>query len=175
MKLLALLTLLAAAPLPPGEQPEPPRVVKVPEVVARETVGKIRLGQTAAALEGIIGRPERKEKDQIRPTTDQWEQIWQYPARGLNIGMASDKAGGPKTVSWIQAGKPCQMATSHGIKIGSTIAEVRKAYGKDEMKGLNPEGKGFVVGELEACLSFQLEGGKVSGIYIGSLVFAWPS
>ena len=100
--------------------------------------------------------------------------------------MSSREKAGPKTVLIATAGKGCKLATARGIKIGSTRAEVGKAYRDVEEKapGDGPakpgdpepepvpleegEEKNFVAGTIYGGMIFSFKKGKVVEIFLGA-------
>ena len=136
--------------------------------VTAEPLGKIALGQKADAVVKLLGKPESKGEDTLWAATGEWVQQWKLPALGLELGMASAKKGGGKTVSSITATGACKLSTARGISIGSPVAAVRKAYGKLEEKQQSRPGETFVAGSVYGGIIFTLKGGKVSEIFIGA-------
>ncbi len=136
--------------------------------ITAEKFGKLSLGQKADALTKLLGEPESKGKDTLWEATGEWVQTWKYPAQGLTLAMASDKKGGPKSLNSITATTKCELATAREIKLGSTEAAVRKAYGKAEDKESSKPGETFVAGSIYGGVIFTFNHGKVSEIFIGA-------
>ena len=133
-----------------------------------ESLGKLKLGQKAAEVTTLIGKPESKGKDTEWGATGEWVQEWTFKKQGLTLNLASEKKGGAKTVLMITAEAPCSLATKRGIRIGSTSAEVTKAYGDVQDKEQSEAGKTFVAGSVYGGVIFSFTGGKVSQIFIGA-------
>ncbi len=133
-----------------------------------EALGKIKLGRKAADLAGLIGKPDSKGKDTEWDAIGEWVQEWRFKSQGLTLHMASKSKGGAKTVLTITAEAPSKLATARGIHIGSTIAEVTKAYGKVQDKEGSEPGKTFVAGSVYGGVIFTFTGGKVSRIFLGA-------
>lgn len=136
--------------------------------VDQEAFGKLALGQKAEAVITHLGKPESKGKDIMWEAIGEWVQEWKYPAQGLTLNMSSGKKGAAKTVFSISASAGCALATARGIRIGSTEAEVRKAYGAVEDKESSVRGESFVAGSVYGGVIFQIEKGRVTGIFIGA-------
>lgn len=136
--------------------------------VSSEAFGKLALGQKAGTLTKQLGEPEAKGKDTLWGATGEWVQEWKYPAKGLTFNMASEAKGGAKSVLMITATGKCSLATARGIKIGSTEAEVRKAYADVESKEDGSPGEVFVAGSVYGGVIFNFTKGKVSKIFIGA-------
>lgn len=157
--LILLLVHLAAAP----------DILRAEEKsITTEAFGKISLGSKAAALVKLLGEAEAKGKDTLWDATGDWVQEWNYPAKGLTLAMASTKKGGAKTLLSLTATIPCDLATARGIKIGSSEADVRKAYGKIEDKESSVAGENFVAGSIYDGVMFTFKKGKVVQIFIGA-------
>lgn len=156
---ILLLGLLTAAP----------NILRAEEKsITTEAFGKISLGSKAAALVKLLGEAEAKGKDKLWDATGDWVQEWKYPAKGLTLEMASAQKGGTKTLLMLTATSPCDLATARGIKLGSTEAEVRKAYGKTEDKESSVPGETFVAGSIYDGVIFTFNKGKVVKIFIGA-------
>ena len=134
----------------------------------KEALGKIKLGRKAAEVAALIGKPDSKGKDTEWDAIGEWVQEWRFKSQGLTLNMSSKSQGGAKTVLMITAGAPSKLATARGIHIGSTIAEVTKAYGKVQDREQSVSGKTFVAGSVYGGVIFTFTGGKVSQIFIGA-------
>jgi len=136
--------------------------------VENEALGKIKLGWKAGDLVALIGKPDSKGKETEWDAIGQWVQEWRFKSQGLTLHMASEAKGGAKAVLTITAEAPSKLATARGIHIGSTIAEVTKAYGNVHDKEGSDPGKTFVAGSVYGGVVFTFTGGKVSRIFIGA-------
>jgi hypothetical protein len=116
----------------------------------------------------ILGKPGSKGKAVLWEAIGQWVEEWHFPAQGVTLAMSSEKNGGVKSVLNISAEAQCALATSRGIKIGSSEAEVAKAYAKERSKEESVAGELFVAGSLYDGVMFTMEKGKVSRIFIGA-------
>jgi hypothetical protein len=138
------------------------------DLSGRESLGTLRLGLTGAEVMKALGKPSGKGKDVLWEAIGEWVQEWNYPAKGLALNMASGKKGGAKSLFSISASAGCTLATARGIRIGSTEAEVRKAYGAVEDRESSVRGESFVAGSLYGGVIFRFEKGRVSDIFIGA-------
>ncbi len=138
------------------------------DLLATESLGKIKMGLPAAAVVKALGEPEKKGTEQKEEATGDWTQDWSYSAQGLKLTMSSAKKGGAKTVSTITATGACKLTTARGIKIGSSLADLRKAYANVESKDDSQPGKTFVAGSIYGGVIFTLKGDKVSQIFVGA-------
>lgn len=138
------------------------------KALENEALGKLKLGQKAADVAALIGKPDSKAKDTEWAATGEWVQEWTFKSQGLTLDMASGSKGGAKTVLTITAEAPCKLATARGIHLGSTVAEVTKAYRDMHDKEQSEDGKTFVAGSVYGGVIFTFTGGKVSQIFIGA-------
>lgn len=136
--------------------------------VQSESFGKLALGQKADQVLLIMGKPDNKGKDTMWEAIGEWVQEWRFKAQGLKLNMASESKGGQKTIAAITAESPCKLPTARGIQIGSSIADVTKAYQKVQDKEQSVPGKSFVAGSIYGGVIFSFKDGKVSQIFIGA-------
>lgn len=136
--------------------------------LAGDGLGKLKEGTKAEEVVKLLGKPEKKGEDLMMDATGLWEQEWKYPTQGLRLSMSSTKKGGAKTISTINAIDPCKLATARGIKIGSTAAEVRKAYQGLEDKDGPKSKETIVIGSVYGGIIFSMKAGKVDSIFIGA-------
>ena len=133
-----------------------------------EALGKISLGRKAADLTALIGTPESRGKETEWDAIGEWVQEWRFKSHGLVLNMSSKSKGGAKSVLTITATAPCKLTTARGIHIGSTIADVTKAYGKVQDKEESISGKTFVAGSIYGGIIFTFSDGVVSQMFIGA-------
>ncbi len=138
------------------------------EGVDNEPLGKLKLGQGADVVVKVLGKPESKEKEVLWEAIGEWVEEWHYPEQGVTLAMSSKKKGGGKSVLNISAGASCKLATSRGIKVGSSEADVAKAYDAERNKEESVAGESFVAGSVYGGVIFTIEKGKVVGIFIGA-------
>ncbi|HEY1053043.1 MAG TPA: hypothetical protein VGE39_24905 [Prosthecobacter sp.] len=133
-----------------------------------DTLGKLALGQKTEDVVKLLGKPGSKGASTHWEATGQWVQELGYSKQGLHLKVASEAKAGPQTLLMISATAPCALATGRGIKIGSTEAEVRKAY-KDVINAEESEaGKTIVAGSIYGGVICTLTKGKVTEIFIGA-------
>ena len=136
--------------------------------VAKETLGELKLGMTEKAVKAVLGEPESRGKEEEWAATGDHVQKWVFAGRGIELQMASMKKGGAKSVLMITAKAPSKLVTRKGAGIGSTEAEIIKAYGAYEDKENSKRGTTFVVGSIYGGIIFTFEKGKVSEIFFGA-------
>ncbi len=156
VSLMALLLLFGAAPFASAQSPD--------DLLTKENLGGIKIGMTAKALSAILGKVTIKKSPSKEENREGFE-TWDCPEKGLSIEMSSQEGNQGRTVSRFIAKKKCPFATAKGIKLGSTLAEVSKAYGTLHENGPNQ----FLAGNAADAVGifFTIKDGKVSEIFFG--------
>lgn len=138
-------------------------------LMKEEALNEIRLEMPQIEVLKFLGKPAKMGPDVEWEAIGEHVQEWQYPAQGLTLQMASIKKGGTKKVLIVTLKAPGERRTKKGIHLGSTEAEVRKAYGALEDKESSQKGEIFVAGTVYGGLVFHFEKGKVSEIFLGAM------
>jgi hypothetical protein len=134
----------------------------------KEQIGKLHLGLSEKEVRQIIpGKPTRGA-EQWWGADGQFHQEWQYTDGGLTLGMVAKKKGGLKSIESITITSPSLLQTQSGIRIGSTEAEVIKAYGRFQNAEASKPGELLVAGSIFGGAMFNFQQGKVSRIFIGA-------
>ena len=134
----------------------------------KETVGKLRPNLSEKEVKQIIPAKPTRGPEQLWGADGAYHQEWKYPAAGITLGMVAEKKGGPKSVERITIISPSTLATSKGIRIGSTEAEVKEAYGRFRNAEDSEHFGGFIAGSVFVGVMFSFQQGKVSRIFIGA-------
>jgi len=132
------------------------------DLMKNETIGSLRIGASDVDVLKIMGSAQTKSKATVWGADGLEHQKWNYPAKGIELGMVRD--GVLQNVDRITIKSPCGWKTKRAIGIGATEQEVRNAY-KDE---INPNAKGLVAGTIYGGIIFSLNDGLVSSIFIGA-------
>lgn len=133
----------------------------------QEKIGPLHLGLSAQAVKQIIPGNPVLGPDELMGADGLYHQEWKYSRAGISLDMISEKKGGPKSIASISVTSPSKLKTPRGIGIGSTEAEVAKAYGPfRNAEDSTPER--FVAGSIFGGVIFSCQQGKVSGIFIGA-------
>lgn len=138
------------------------------KLMKSETIGTLRLGMTAAQLGQAVPAKPARGADQRWEADGQYHQKWTYRAQGLQLTMVSEKKGGPKTVEMIDCAARCTLKSARGIGLGSTLADVQKAYAAEFNKEDSKLPGLFVAGSIYGGLILKFKGGKVSGMFLGA-------
>lgn len=132
-----------------------------------EVVGGLRVGLPAATVLRLLGPPARKGKLVEQGADGMFVQDWAWPKQGVTLQLAAESQRGPQTISAITLKAPAVLKTTRGIGIGSTSAELARAYGADRNSEESREDS-FVVGTIYGGVLFALRDGKVSEIFVGA-------
>lgn len=139
------------------------------EVVRKESLGGLRLDQPVSEVIKLLGKPEKETKLVFQEADANYVQTWKYPSKGIELGIsAGTKPTGRKTVASITAKVPCDLATTHGIKIGSPAAAAKKAYAAWADHETPATRDAFVVASVYGGIIFNFEHDKVSRIFFGA-------
>jgi len=133
-----------------------------------ESLGGLKLEMPAATVEALLGKPDKKGKDIGWEAIGEFVQEWNWPKKGVVLQMSSVEKGGKKAVLMATVSPPSTSATAKGIKIGSTEAEVRKAYAAYADKEDSKPGETFVAGTVYGGVIFTFKEGKVITIFLGA-------
>ncbi|MBL9130089.1 MAG: hypothetical protein JNG86_02750 [Verrucomicrobiaceae bacterium] len=136
-------------------------------ILVIESLGGLKLGMDDKAVTKLLGKAVvQKSKNLTRPESDFVFQTWTCPEKGLSLCMVPVDKGRMELIS-ITATKKCDFSTLKGIKVGSTLDEVRQAYGEPEKQG-GPDD--VLVGNVlnASGIFFTIKGGKVTQIFFGT-------
>lgn len=135
---------------------------------ADDGLGKLVLGQKVEEVVALLGKPEAKGANEFWEATGEWVQALEYPGQGLSVKVSSEKKAGKQTVLMLTATSGCKLATKRGIKLGSTEAEVKKAYKDVGNAEESKAGETFVAGSVYGGVIFTFEKGVVTEIFMGA-------
>jgi hypothetical protein len=149
----------AAAPAPIGD---------VDTFVTTETIGPLMMNMPAeAAIKALGGPPTAKTPPEEDGKSGLFASNWSWP--GVTLGVDGDTRTGPFTVRAITLTAPSTYATKRGIKIGSSLADVGRAYPKSDEGSDDPTL--FLVGSPTGGLLFETKGDVVVKIFFGATAY----
>lgn len=129
------------------------------DVLDKETIGGVALGDEAGKITTALGKPTKKGKVTTDEGVGATVQSWDYGSSLLTVANVDGK--------WIafsiQVAAPTDWKTSKGIHIGSTKAEVEAVYDGEERDD------GFLVGTVYGGELFTMKDGKVTEIFLGAM------
>lgn len=139
-----------------------------------ESLGGVSLGMTENELVKHLGLPEKRGDAFENAVAGGFLVEAAWPSQGLVVMLASEEKGTPGTVDSVRIEGDSKLATAAGIRLGATLVEVRRAYGKHEDTVDFPvpdRPKGtftFVAGSIYGGVILGFEGGKVRSILLGA-------
>jgi len=133
-----------------------------------EAIGPLHATMTDKQLIAVLGAPKKREKPAQEGATGQWVSAWQWA--DASALLVSDHAGGPwqaRDVSGSRAG----WSTKRGIHVGSTRAEVEKAYPRKPDDPPLQDRDQYVVGSVYGGMLIFLAHDRVTSMSIGVFAF----
>jgi hypothetical protein len=150
--IILLLSLVVASPLHAG--------------VIDESIGPVRRGMTDARVKRAAGAPSATSEPQRAEATGMWEKSWDYP--GVQLWFEAKRArGAPWVLRAVLVKAGSDWRTRRGIAIGSTRAQVVKAYRRDTNQAAST-GDQIVTGASHGGVTFTLVEDRVTEIFVGA-------
>lgn len=148
------------------------------DFIAKEGIGNLRIGSPESDVKKNVECPLKTgemwrsatllpegKRGLFGPST--YHQELENIPCGIKVGLAA-KPGSAFTVESIAVFAPNTMATSRGIRVGSTEQEVEKAYAAEWNRDVDERGKAFVAGAIDKGIIFYFENGRVFRILLRS-------
>jgi hypothetical protein len=129
----------------------------------KEQVGNLHLGLSEKEVRRVIPGQPTRGPEALWGADGQYHQEWRYTAGGITLDMVSEQKGGPKSIESLTITSPSTLHTQRGIGIGSTEAEVIKAYGPCRNTEDSKPGKRLVAGSLFGEVKFDFQQGRGTG------------
>ncbi len=137
-------------------------------LMKEESLGKLTIALPADQVIQLIGNPQKKDSTIIWGADGLYHQSWYYPKQGITLNMVSDTEKELQTIFFIKLVSPSTLETKRGIKIGSSVDEVIRTYGKEQETETSVPGQSFVAGSIYGGLIFTFENGLVNEIFLGA-------
>lgn len=140
-----------------------------PSILDTESLGLLKVGSEEAEIVRVLGTPKKKSKAQEEGATGDFVSDWTWDS--AVVSMAGESAKGPWKARMITIKKGSPLTTVAHVRIGSTRAEVEKAYKRsEEDDGKKPDQ--YLVGSLYGGILFSFDkDNKVSVISMGPFAF----
>ena len=129
----------------------------------QETIGGIKIGSSQADVIKVLGQPTHKTKAQREEATGDTVTTWKWP--GVDIELA--KTGKKLRVASIHVTAPSTLATSRGVHIGSSRAEIQAGYRRSKDK--TDDANSYLVGSEYGGELFSFKNDKVVEIFLGAM------
>ncbi|MUV03320.1 hypothetical protein GN157_06315 [Flavobacterium rakeshii] len=130
--------------------------------------GWLKLGLSEKKILNELGDGFIMGKQEYSQVDGEYYQSWDYEEKGISLVMRVDAQESAKIVAEIKLTYPCNMTTSHGIRIGSSEEEVYNQY-KGNISKEDSNKEIVVIGNIYEGVFFMLKESKVTGIIIGSM------
>lgn len=155
-----------------GEAEDPdsetnPRVVAAIALLEGESLGGVRPGMDAKAVEKILGKASKKGKAAVEEATGETVATWEWKKAGVSV-LFSDAKKKP-VARLISLGAGAKLKTKAGVGIGSTLEELDAAYASVRRPPDGSDETSYLVGTMYAGMSFELVDRAVTAVYWGSL------
>jgi hypothetical protein len=137
-------------------------------VMNSESIGALKISMPAAQVSKLIADHPSLGRMEEWGADGNFHQKWTYGALGLEIGMASDSRKSAQTIDSISVKAPSLLQTQRGIHVGSSEADVLKAYKGDISKEDSKPGAQVVAGSIYGGLIFGIKNGVVTSIFLGA-------
>ena len=138
------------------------------KLMKTEKVGELRLEMKEAQIKQVLPAAPKRSAEKLWGADGRYHSKWTYAAQGLTLGMVAEKKGRAKSLESIGCDGKCTLKTTRGIGIGSTLAEVQKAYAAEFNKEESKLPGSFVAGTIYGGLMLDFKAGKVSAFYLGA-------
>ncbi len=138
------------------------------KLMRNEAIGALKIGLPRAQAVQVVGSPPKAGRIEEWGADGQFHQKLTFKNAGIKLGVVSETKTSSQTVESITAVAPCSLTTKSGVHIGSSEAEVIKAYKREHNKEESVPGSLVVAGSIYGGIGFQLKNGKVSQIFLGA-------
>jgi len=138
------------------------------QLMRDEAIGALKIGLSREKAIRIVGGSPKAGRIEEWDADSLFHQRLTFKNAGISLSMVSKIKSSPQTIESITAVAPCALTTKKGIHIGSSEAEVMKAYERNYNKEESTPGSSFIAGSTYGGVSFQFKNGKVSQIFLGA-------
>ena len=149
----------------------PPATIDADETFAlleHESIGGLKQMADEKAVIALLGPPTKKDKPMLEGATGDYTSGWRWP--NATLDMVAEKKSGPWKARMITISKASTFETAQHIHIGSTRAELEKAYKRSEDDDKQKPNQ-WLAGSMYGGMLFELDHDKVSSISMGPFAF----
>ena len=133
-----------------------------------ERIGPLVPGMQEGEVLRLLGAPGSKSASVEEAATGNIVQNWVYKRKGIDIKMAKSEKNGKYSIESLSVKRPCSFTTARGIRIGSTLEEVKKAYPPDTWDREFCSDERIVAGSIYGGLIFHIKNGMVVSLFLGA-------
>jgi len=137
------------------------------DLLREEKIGNLRIDLPEKEVKKAISCKEKRGADKLWGADEAYHQEWAYADCGITLDIVSDKKRGAKKIASISLFAPSTLSTRRGIRIGSSMQEVMKAY-KPYWNKEESDTHHFIAGSIYGGLIFSQEKQKVKSIFLGA-------
>jgi hypothetical protein len=135
---------------------------------ATEQIGPLRIGLKGDRVVELLGPPTAKGAP-VRSEVDALEhQMWRYPALGVTLEMVFGADQQAPAIAGLRIGPASAFKTQRHIGIGSSYADVERAYAKEKDDAMSQPPFILVAGSPYEGIVFSFENGRVTQVYLGA-------
>ena len=145
-----------------------PKALDYEHILTWEAIGGLKLGMDETKVVKLLGQPAKKAFPEEEGATGDFVGSWEWPSKGIVLGMASDKRTGPFTLRTIDVTAPSTFATTRGVTIGMAAAELPARYQRNVDEGRDDPNL-YLVGSMYGGMLFTLKDDKVAEIFLGAM------
>jgi hypothetical protein len=166
--LRGLLCLVAIAGCPRATSSPAAPAAGSAEASTGESLGPLRTGLDERAVVAALGAPRDREPPIREEASGEWITAWHWPS--ATVVMFAHDANGPWSARSLTVTAPSTLATKRGIHVGSTRAEVARAYPRSaDDDGHDPNS--YLAGSMYDGVLFTFRGDAVTSIAVGPFAF----
>jgi hypothetical protein len=135
---------------------------------ATEQIGPLRIGLKGDRVIELLGSPKSKGAP-VRSEVDGLDhQTWRYPARGVTLDMVFAADEESPAIAGLRIGPASALRTQRDIGIGSSYADVERAYAKEKDDATSQPPFTLVAGSPYEGIVFSFENGRVTQVFLGA-------
>jgi len=138
------------------------------QLMRDEAIGALKIGLQREQAIRIAGAEPKAGRIEEWGADGLFHQQLTFKNAGVSLSMVSQTKSSPQTIESITVVAPCALTTRKGVGIGSSEAEVMKAYRRQHNKKESTPGSCFIAGSTYGGIIFQIKNGKVSRIFLGA-------
>ena len=136
--------------------------------MTNERIGGLQTTSTETDVVDKLGEPASEEGPEPNEVEGGFDWVWKYPDKGLTLRMSAETRDGGKQITAMTVTGKSALATRFGVTIGSSRADVERAYGPCEYSEAGGPDS-FIAGTVYGGVFFNFgEDGKVETIFVGA-------
>lgn len=114
----------------------------------------------------IYNTPDEKTEPELWGADGFYHQTFKYNTLGFELGFSGEEVT-KMSIDRITINAPCSFKTNKGVAIGSSKADVEKAY-KNQIDASIVDSENLIAGSIYGGLMFDIKDGKVASMFLGA-------